>query len=139
MSMNRRNLFTSVFFLFYFSAFAQVELGGSNDGSPSPKLWMETNTYNFGNIPLGNPVSINFEIKNTGNTDLIIEEAQPTCNCILVDYSKTPITPGEKGFVKATYDAAIMGKFDKRVFLYTNAFEGEMDLILKGEVIYIKE
>lgn len=137
--MNKRNLLSVIILLFSFSAFAQIEVGGSKDGKPAPKVWMETNTYNFGNVPLGTPVSITFELKNTGNAPLVITKAEPTCNCTLVDYTKTEIAPGEKGYVKATYDAAIMGKFDKRVFVYSNAYEGEMDLILKGEVIYVKE
>ncbi len=137
--MNKRTLLSVVIFFFSLNAFAQIEVGGSTDGKPSPKVWMETNTYNFGNVPLGKPVSVVFEIKNTGNAPLNITKAEPTCNCTLVDFTKTEIVPGEKGFVKATYDAVLMGKFDKRVFLYTNAFDGEMDLILKGEVIYVKE
>ena len=135
----KKVLLSTIIFLFSVSVHAQVEVGGSADGKPSPKLWMETNTYNFGIVPLGTPVSITFEIKNTGNAPLSITKAEPSCQCTLVDYTKTNIAPGETGFVKATYDAAIMGKFDKRIFLFTNAYEGEMDLILKGEVIYMKD
>ena len=135
----KKTLLTTIILLFSISSFAQVIVGGSKDGTPSPKLWIESTTWNFGNVPLGTPVSTTFEIMNIGNAPLLITKAEPTCNCTLVDYTKTEIAPGEKGFVKATYDAAIMGKFDKRVFIYSNAYEGEMDLILKGEVIYIKE
>ncbi len=135
----KNQLFTLIVLFFCVSASAQIEVGGSKDGTPAPKFWVESNVYNFGNVPLGIPVSITFEIKNTGNAPLVITKADPSCNCTLVDYSKTEIAPGEKGFVKATYDAKIAGKFDKRIFVFTNAFEGELDLALKGEVIYIKE
>lgn len=135
----KKQLLTLLFLLFSFSTFAQIELGGTTNGLPAPKLWIESNVNNFGNVPLGIPVSVTFEIKNTGNAPLILNKAEATCNCTLVDFTKTEIAPGEKGFIKATYDAKIMGKFDKRIFLSSNAYEGAMDLILKGEVIYIKE
>lgn len=134
-----KNIFTAFLLLVSVSAIGQVEIGGSKDGKPAPKLFLDSNVYNFGNVPLGQPVSVTFEIKNTGNAPLLITKAEPTCNCTLVDYTKTEIAPGATGFVKATYDAKMMGKFDKRIFVFTNAFEGEMDLILKGEVIYVKE
>lgn len=137
--MKKQLLTVFILFLTYSASFGQIEVGGSKDGTPSSKVWMETNVYNFGNVPLGTPVSITFEVKNSGNAPLLITKVDPSCNCTLVDYTKNEIAPGEKGFVKATYDAKIMGKFDKRIFLYTNAFEGEMDLILKGEVIYVKD
>lgn len=135
----KKNLLTLIILFFSATVFAQIELGGSKDLKPAPKLWIESNTWNFGNVPLGTPVSVTFEIKNTGTAPLLITNAVPTCNCTLVDYTKTEIAPGEKGFVKATYDAKIIGKFDKRVFVYCNAFEGEMDLVLKGNVVLINE
>ena len=137
--MNKKNLLSAFILLFSFSAFSQIEVGGSMDGRPAAKMWLETNIYNFGNVPLGSPVSIVFEIKNTGDAPLTITKAEPSCNCTLVDFTKTPISPGEKGFVRATYDAAILGAFDKRIFVYSNAYEGEMDLVLKGTVIYVKD
>ena len=130
-------LFTFISLLLSLSAFAQIEVGGSTDGKPAPKFWIESNTLNLGNVPLSEPVTVTFEIKNTGNAPLIITKAVPTCDCTLVDYSKNEIAPAEIGFVTVTYDAKILGKFDKRVFISTNAYEGAMDLTIKGEVIYI--
>ncbi|HAP00406.1 MAG TPA: DUF1573 domain-containing protein [Bacteroidetes bacterium] len=118
-------------------SYSQIELGSGTDGKPAPKLWIETNSYSFGKIPFNVPATVTFEIKNTGDAPLLITKAEPTCNCTLVDYTKDEIPPGGNGFVKATFDARIVGKFDKRIFLYTNAYEGEMDLILKGEVFFI--
>ena len=133
----KNKLFTLISLLISLSAYAQIEVGGSTDGKPAPKFWIESNTLNLGNIPLSVPVTVTFEIKNSGNAPLIITKAEPSCDCTLVDFSKNEIAPGETGFVKATYDAKILGKFDKRVFISTNAYEGTMDLVLKGEVIYI--
>ena len=133
-----RILLTSVIILFSLTAFSQIEVGGSKDGKPAPKVWMESNIYNCGKIPWNTPMTYTFEIKNTGNAPLLITKAEPTCNCTLVDYTKTEIAPGELGFVKATYDAKYVGQFQKAVFLFTNAYEGQIDLTLKGEVIQVK-
>ncbi len=135
----KKNILTILILFLGHLSFGQIELGVSKDGVSAPKLWMESNVFTFGKIPLGIPVSISFELKNTGNAPLLFTKVEPSCNCTLLEYTKTEILPGQLGFVKATYDAKILGKFDKRIFVSSNAFEGAMDLILTGEVIYIKE
>jgi len=57
-----------------------------------------------------------------------------SCGCTQPEWSKEPIKKGEKGYVKATYNAASPGVFNKTVTVVSNAKRGTVVLTLKGEV-----
>ncbi len=88
--------------------------------------------HNFGAIPQGTPVTTEFVVTNKSKTPLIITEVRTSCGCTTPDYTKTPIAPGKTGIVKASYNAAAMGDFNKSVTLVTN--QGEKMLFIKGSV-----
>ncbi len=95
--------------------------------------WSEAE-HNFGVIAQGKPVSTTFSFTNTGKVPLIISQVQGSCGCTATDYSKEPIAPGKKGYVKATYNAAAMGAFHKTVTVTANTDGGPTVLVIKGEV-----
>lgn len=49
--------------------------------------------FNFGRIPKEKPVSKVFEIKNTGDKPLIIEDAQASCGCTVPKNQKNQFFP----------------------------------------------
>lgn len=89
----------------------------------------------LGEIPQGKPVQVEFEFTNTGEVPVIINSVQASCGCTTTDYAKTPVLPGEKTKIKATYNAAAKGAFKKTVTVSTNAEEQPKVLIIKGTVI----
>lgn len=95
--------------------------------------------YNFGNIPLGTPVVHEFSFYNTGTTPLVISSVQASCGCTVTAYSKDPIEPGARGYVKATYNAAKVGQFSKTVTVNANTDGGAVLLTIKGEVVTVNE
>lgn len=96
--------------------------------------WVNT-TYEFGQIKAGTPVTHEFSFTNTGTVPLVITSVQASCGCTVTSYSKDPIGPGNKGFVKATYNAAKVGQFTKTVTVNANTEESVIQLTIKGEVI----
>ncbi len=94
----------------------------------------EKETHDFGSIPQGTPATYTFTFENTGKTPLIITNASASCGCTTPDWSKEPIKPGKKGFVKATYNAAAPGPFTKSVTVMSNATNSTIILYLKGDV-----
>jgi hypothetical protein len=94
--------------------------------------WSST-SFDFGKIPAGTPVSHEFTFVNTGSMPLIISSTQASCGCTVTSYSKDPIAPGQ-GFVKATYNAAKAGKFNKTVTVNSNTESGAVVLGITGEV-----
>lgn len=96
--------------------------------------WTST-TFDFGKIKLNKPVTNEFSFTNTGDAPLVILSVTASCGCTVTEYTKNPIEPGAKGFVKATYNAAKVGVFSKTVTINANTEEGMVQLTIKGEVI----
>ncbi len=95
--------------------------------------WEKT-THNFNQIPQGTPVTAEFEFTNTGDAPLIITHAKGSCGCTVPSYPKEPIAPGQTGKIKAQFNAAAMGVFNKTVTLTANTGQPAV-LTIKGEVI----
>ncbi|PWN71917.1 DUF1573 domain-containing protein [Chryseobacterium phosphatilyticum] len=91
-------------------------------------------SIDVGNIPQGKPKLIRFEFTNTGLTPIIIQNVAPSCGCTTADYTKTPIQPGKKGFVEASYNAAAAGPFMKTVNVTTSESKTPKTLSFKGVV-----
>ena len=96
--------------------------------------WAVT-AYDFGKIPMNKPVTHVFKFTNTGSEPLVIASVQASCGCTVAEYSKEPIGPGGEGFVKATYNAARAGVFNKTVTVNANTAAGAVVLNITGEVI----
>jgi hypothetical protein len=94
----------------------------------------EAQNFDFGKIKQGAPVTHEFKFTNTGKVPMIITNVQASCGCTTPDWSKDPIPAGGKGFIKATYNAASVGAFNKAVTVTANIPNGSVQLFIKGEV-----
>ena len=94
----------------------------------------EAQNFDFGKIKQGTPVTHEFKFTNTGKVPMIITNVQASCGCTTPDWSKEPIPAGGKGFIKATYNAASVGAFNKAVTVTANIPNGSVQLFIKGEV-----
>ncbi|MFC3160575.1 Protein of unknown function [Chryseobacterium arachidis] len=95
----------------------------------------KSESIDVGNIPQGKPKLIRFEFTNTSKKPIIIENVAPSCGCTTADYTKTPILPGKKGFVEASYNAASAGAFMKTVNVTTSDSKTPKTLTFKGTVV----
>ncbi|HLA56181.1 MAG TPA: DUF1573 domain-containing protein [Flavobacterium sp.] len=102
---------------------------------PGAAIVWKSDVVEVGEIPQSIPKSIEFEFRNTGDTTVLITNVQPTCGCTVAEYTKTPIKPGEKATVKATFNAANKGAFTKTIKVTTTVEETQKALTFKGTVI----
>jgi len=102
-----------------------------------PKISFQKTEHNFGSInEADGKAGVTFEFINTGSQPLIIGKVEASCGCTTPSWSKTPIGPGQKGFVKAEYDPTNRpGTFSKTVTVYSNAEDSPFELHFNGEVI----
>lgn len=114
---------------------AQNDQKKGNEDKGDNINWLSSTTYDFGSVKKGTPVSSTFEFSNNGNEQLIISEAKGSCGCTSVEYSNQPIAPGEKGFVKATFNAASIGVFQKSITVTFNTAKTKTILYIKGQVV----
>jgi hypothetical protein len=92
-------------------------------------------SFDFGKIALNKPVTHEFKFTNSGSDALVIASVQASCGCTVAEYSKEPIAPGGQGFVKATYNAAHAGVFNKTITVNANTGGGAVVLNISGEVM----
>ena len=100
-----------------------------------PRLTSNTQEHNFGQIEWKHPVSVTYTITNTGDRPLVMSNVTASCDCSTVDWTLDPIEPGDKGVVTATFDANLLGHFQKEVAIYSNADPHLVYLSFKGEVV----
>lgn len=95
----------------------------------------DSQTFNFGKIKQGTPVTHEFKFTNTGKTPLVIANVAASCGCTTPAWSREPVAPGQQGFIKATYSAAAAGNFNKTVTVTANTETGSVQLSISGEVV----
>jgi len=95
----------------------------------------KTETIDLGKIQQGNPTVATFSVANIGMEPLIIEQANPTCGCTISDYTKEPIANGKTGTIKATYNAANIGAFEKHLTVKFAGVDQVKSITIKGEVL----
>jgi len=124
----KKLLFSFVMFFCALSLFAQ------------PAIQFENTTIDFGNIKEeGGKVTGKFVFTNTGNQDLLLTGVKPGCGCTAADYTKTPIAPGQKGYIDATYNPFNRpGSFNKNIRVTTNEQKFVDDPNTAPYLIYIK-
>jgi len=135
----KKFILTSFIFVIATVTFAQqFAINSENKATFNPDNatfnWAET-SFDFGKIKQNIPATHEFTFVNKGNAPLVISSVQASCGCTVTEYSKEPIAPGQKGYVKATYNAAKTGMFTKTVTINANAEESIVTLTIKGEVV----
>lgn len=95
----------------------------------------EKETHDFGKIPQGKPVSVDFKFTNVGEEPLIISTVESTCGCTVPKYTNTPVLKGQSGVITVTFNAAaVQPSFAKAVTIKSNARTPVKLLYIKGEV-----
>src|SRR6187551_1541541 len=101
---------------------------------PAAKATFAKESHDFGEIPKGIPVSVEFSFTNTGDAALIIKDVATSCGCTASDYTQEPIMPGKSSTIKVAYNAANPGAFSKSITVNSNDREKAKVLLIKGVV-----
>ena len=103
----------------------------------TPKLILQQDEYDFGDIKQGEKVSHTFVLTNGGGDLLKIEEVHPSCGCTAALPEKTELAPGESTNLTVTYNSAgRLGKQKKIVRINSNDPDRlEAMLTIKANVI----
>jgi hypothetical protein len=100
-----------------------------------PKMEFKQTTIDYGTIEKGSDPVREFKFTNVGIEPLSITAAQGSCRCLVPEYSKEPILPGESSTIRAKYDTQRVGPFTKQITLTSNdGTNPTMVLTVKGEV-----
>jgi len=122
------------FFTFLSILFLGITANAQTELNLNSKISFAKQEHDFGQLPTGKPVAYEFEFTNIGNKPLVLSDVKASCGCTTPSWSKEPILPGQKGFVKAQYNMAREGKYRKSVTVKTA--DGEtITLYITGEAV----
>jgi len=102
--------------------------------STALKVTWAKESHDFGEIPQGKPVSVEFTFTNSGDEPLLIADVATSCGCTASDYTKEPIAPGKTSKIKVTYNAANPGNFTKTITVNFQDASLKKVLNIKGTV-----
>ena len=126
-------------FLFGHLLFCQSAFVWSQQEADSkfPVFTCDEKVHDFGKIRETWMYAVHeFVVKNTGTAPLEILHVLSSCGCAQPEWSKTPIEPGEEGFVIVHYDMVDRtGPFTKNITVFTNETALRHVLTITGDVI----
>jgi hypothetical protein len=109
----------------------------ANGQQKGANISFDLESFSFGKIEeTKGAVSYVYNFTNTGSEPLVLQNVQPSCGCTTPEWSKKPVVPGGKGFIKATFNpAGRPGPFVKSITVVSNAANSPVVLKFSGEVI----
>lgn len=134
----KKILLVATAFMFGFAAMAQQK---ADDIAK-----VNTEKHDFGKVKHNVPVTTYFEIKNTSDKPIVIENAWGSCGCTTPEVPKEPILPGKTTKLKVDYNSATIGAFTKDVYIKFAGVDQPKNVKISGEVLeaaaydtYVKE
>ena len=125
--MNKKRKYTTAMLALLLAA-APLEL-------MAQKLQVVKGEVDCGKVGYEMPVTATFELKNKGGRKLKITDVRVSCGCTQVDYPKGEVGAGDKFTISLTYDARMLGHFEKSVGILTNGSSERVYLKMKGVVM----
>ena len=101
-----------------------------------PIISFEENKFSFDTIARNSNGEHNFFFVNAGSEPLLITSAFSSCGCVVPEFPKQPILPGEKSSIKVKYNTNNIGGFNKTITVPSNAVnDPRVVLRIKGTVL----
>jgi ribosomal protein L30E len=91
----------------------------------APKLHIDEQFYDFGNVKEGEIVEHDFTVKNTGTGELKITKVRASCGCTAAAPKKNVLKPGESTIVHVSFNTSRRsGAQHKYVYIMSNDPKG---------------
>lgn len=110
-----------------------VSVNSQEDNGPI--ISFEENKFSFDTIARNSNGEHNFFFVNAGSEPLLITSAFSSCGCVVPDFPKQPILPGEKSSIKVKYNTNIVGDFTKVIVVKSNAKNNSKSILRIGGVV----
>ena len=87
----------------------------------SPGIAFSEELWDFGTIRQGDVVTHMFEVRNTGEAELVISKVRTSCGCTAALLSLPEIVPGGSSKIKVTFDSSgFRGKVSNYIYVESN-------------------
>ena len=98
------------------------------------RIVAEKTTIDCGRTGFQQPVKATFHLRNKGLLPLEIKRVLPDCGCTTVEAPKRAGI-GERFTISVTYDARMLGHYQKQVAVYSNGSKKPLYLTMKGQIM----
>jgi len=102
---------------------------------PDEVIKINADTYNFGKIKQGVPVTTFFTVTNVSDKPVVLENVVPSCGCTTPEWNKEPIAPGATSQIKVGYNAAAPMAFTKDITIRLAGIQEAKIIHITGEVL----
>lgn len=110
---------------------ADAQTGNTNAAAPQTEVidsanapaieWIGGTFQDLGKVADGQVVEVTYRFRNTGKSNLVIEDVTAGCGCTVPEKPAKPFAPGEEGEIKAKFDSrGRKGPNDKYVTVKAN-------------------
>lgn len=97
--------------------------------------WNETMHVFPSGVPSGPPATFRFVFRNLSDKAVTIDGVNAACSCTATEFTRTPVAPGDTGWVEAAYKTEnTFGYFRKYVDVYFEGSPNKHRLYLRGSV-----
>ena len=119
----------------FVALFAYVGFAQNATNNPTAVVKFKEMRHNFGKIKQGVPVTHDFEFTNISNSPVVIENAMASCGCTTPTWPQAPVMKSKTEKIKAGFNAAAIGPFEKTVAVTIKGFAAPIELKIAGEVL----
>ena len=98
-------------------------------------IQFESLVYDYGTIVQGSDGGCEFKFENKGKTPLKLITVRASCGCTVPTYPQEQIMPGKTGVIKVMYNTNSIGSFNKSITVSSNAYNAQVILNIKGNVV----
>ena len=98
------------------------------------RISFDKTVVNAGSTIWKKPVTAVFKFTNKDKSPLLIRDVDAGCGCLTTKWTREPLMKGDDGEISITYDAMMLGHFDRYIDVYTNAGEKPVRIRMKALV-----
>lgn len=91
--------------------------------------------YDCGQVLFRSPISVKYTLRNNGPKTVTIKKIETSCGCTTAKVRHKNVGSGKDLVLTATYDAKLLGHFNKQVWIYEEGQADPIELTLKGVVV----
>ena len=98
------------------------------------RISFDKTTVNAGSTLWKKPVTAVFKFTNKDKNPLFVREVDAGCGCLTPQWTTQALQKGDDGEIRITYDAQLLGHFDRYIDVYTNANDKPVRIRMKALV-----
>ncbi len=92
-------------------------------------------TFRLGTLKAGETVVKEFALENAGDMPFVVVDVDSDCGCMITDYDREPLKPGERGRLSVSFDSAgYYGYVLKKVSVFTTLKSEPLVFCMEAEV-----